>query len=240
MKPIRLPSSTSARKRAVSRTDRLTQPSLVMSAKSDVPRIDVTVRPRLGLKPNRPHTDAGMRIDPPPSLACAIGTSPAATAAAAPPDEPAAERDRSHGLCVTPSASVSVEPSRPISDVALLPITANPAASTRDTNGVSIACVLSRRSRVPMAQRRPGYAVTSFTRNGTPRNGPGGGGARRARRRSSVTMAWMIGSSRAMRASAASSRSSHVSSPFATSSAWAVASRRASAARSVVTPAAAA
>ncbi len=47
-----------------------------------------TVRPREGLSPNRPQQDAGTRIDPPPSVACAIGTTRAATSAAAPPDDP--------------------------------------------------------------------------------------------------------------------------------------------------------
>ena len=46
------------------------------------------VRPRLGFKPNKPQYDAGIRIDPPPSPAPAIGTIPAATAEAEPPDEP--------------------------------------------------------------------------------------------------------------------------------------------------------
>jgi hypothetical protein len=36
------------------------------------------------LIPNSPHTLDGIRIDPPPSLPCAAGASPAATAAAAP------------------------------------------------------------------------------------------------------------------------------------------------------------
>jgi hypothetical protein len=48
-------------------------------------------RPREGLKPNRPQQAAGMRIEPPPSLAWAIGTTPEAVAAAAPPDEPPVE-----------------------------------------------------------------------------------------------------------------------------------------------------
>ena len=43
-----------------------------------------------------------MRIEPPPSLAWAIGNMPAATAAAAPPLEPPGERSRSQGLRVTP------------------------------------------------------------------------------------------------------------------------------------------
>ncbi len=43
-----------------------------------------------------------MRIEPPPSLACAIGTIPAATAAAEPPLEPPAVRPVSQGLRVGP------------------------------------------------------------------------------------------------------------------------------------------
>ena len=43
-----------------------------------------------------------MRSEPPPSLPCAIGTMPDATAAAAPPDEPPGVRDVSHGLRAGP------------------------------------------------------------------------------------------------------------------------------------------
>src|SRR6478735_7860825 len=91
------------RKSALSRTERVTQWSLSKAANSEPPGFADTQRPRLGLKPNTPHADAGMRIEPPASLACASGTMPAATAAAAPPEEPAAERERSQGLWVTPS-----------------------------------------------------------------------------------------------------------------------------------------
>ena len=41
-----------------------------------------------GLMPTSPQQAAGMRIEPMPSLPCAIGTVPDATAAAEPPDEP--------------------------------------------------------------------------------------------------------------------------------------------------------
>ena len=37
------------------------------------------------------HAEAGIRMEPPPSLACASGTMPEATAAAAPPDDPPGE-----------------------------------------------------------------------------------------------------------------------------------------------------
>ena len=57
-------------------------------------------RPRLGLRPTSPQQLAGIRIEPPPSLAWATGTIPEATAAAAPPLDPPAERDGSQGLRV--------------------------------------------------------------------------------------------------------------------------------------------
>ncbi len=55
-------------------------------------------RPRDGLIPNSPHTLDVMRMDPPPSLPWAAGAKPAATAAAAPPLDPPADLDRSHGV----------------------------------------------------------------------------------------------------------------------------------------------
>src|SRR5699024_2899773 len=49
------------------------------------------VLPRVGFKPNNPEKEAGIRIDPPPSLAPATGTTPEAIAAAAPPLDPPGE-----------------------------------------------------------------------------------------------------------------------------------------------------
>ena len=45
-----------------------------------------------------PHSDAGMRMEPPVSLPMPMGTIPAATAAPEPPLEPPGTRRRSHGL----------------------------------------------------------------------------------------------------------------------------------------------
>ena len=60
--------------RAVSRTLRLTHSSTLRSLSSrNGPSV---IRPCVGFSPTSPHADAGMRIDPPPSLACAIGTMP--------------------------------------------------------------------------------------------------------------------------------------------------------------------
>ena len=51
----------------------------------------IGTRPRVGLSPKSPQQLAGIRIEPPPSEALAIGTMPLATAAAAPPLDPPGE-----------------------------------------------------------------------------------------------------------------------------------------------------
>src|SRR5216684_7070403 len=66
------------------------------------------LRARLGFNPNTPDAEAGMRIEPPPSLACATGRTRAATAAPAPPDEPPEECARFQGLRVGPNSRDSV------------------------------------------------------------------------------------------------------------------------------------
>ncbi len=66
------------------------------------------IRSRDGFSPTRPLQDAGMRTEPPPSVACAIGTMPAATAAPAPPLDPPALRAGSHGLRTGPNSLFSV------------------------------------------------------------------------------------------------------------------------------------
>src|SRR5215510_430463 len=125
------------------------QPSESRASYGEGRALLATVRPRLGLRPNSPAEAAGPRIDPPPSLACASGTMPAATAVAAPPDDPLAERVSPQGLWVTPSSSVSVLPIMPSSQVALLPTVINPPASTRSVNGDPWSGTLLANSREP-------------------------------------------------------------------------------------------
>ena len=60
------------------------------------------MRPRAGLSPTSPQQAAGMRVEPPPSVACAIGTMPDATAAPDPPDEPPVVRAVSQGFRAAP------------------------------------------------------------------------------------------------------------------------------------------
>jgi hypothetical protein len=69
-----------------------------------------------------------MRIDPPPSFPCAIGTAPDATSAAAPPLEPPGLRETFHGFNVGPLTTGAVSVLNANSGVAL---------RTSDTNPVS-------------------------------------------------------------------------------------------------------
>src|SRR3982751_3898400 len=79
------------------------------------------LRARVGFNPNTPEAAAGMRIDPPPSLACATGRIRAATAAAAPPDEPPEECARFQGLRVGPNSRGSVVGINPYSGLEVFP-----------------------------------------------------------------------------------------------------------------------
>src|SRR6184192_245773 len=88
-------------------------------------------RPRAGLMPKSPQHEAGIRIEPPPSLPCAAGASPAATAAAAPPLEPPGVREVSHGLRQSPFSSDSVIAIVPNSGVFVLPRITKPASRIR-------------------------------------------------------------------------------------------------------------
>src|SRR5439155_10662011 len=96
-------------------------------------------RPRDGLSPKSPQHEAGMRIEPPPSEAWARGSAPAATAAAAPPDEPPGVRAVSQGLRHAPLSTDSVTHVLPNSGVLDLPSTTKPASFMRRTTATSFA-----------------------------------------------------------------------------------------------------
>ncbi|CAB4564865.1 unannotated protein [freshwater metagenome] len=192
----------------------------------------IDTRPRDGLSPTSPHSDAGIRIEPPPSFACPTATMPAATAAADPPDEPPVEWSRFQGLRVGPYASGSVVIVDPHSGVFVRPIATNPASRSRryiaESFGARRSIAFSARTpwwcgSPPIAQPR------SFTTIGTPANGPV---AVRLSDRAASKRRWMIalidGSSRSAAAIADSTSSEALTSPARTRSAWAHASRRAS------------
>ncbi len=95
------------------------------------------MRPRAGLRPTSPQHAAGMRIEPPPSLPCASGTMPDATAAAAPPDEPPGVLSVSHGLRAGPKRRDSVTGTIPNSGRFVFPTSTKPASRSRRTTNAS-------------------------------------------------------------------------------------------------------
>ena len=120
---------------AVSRTVRLTQSSTDSAVSSRIGPSEIL--PWLGFSPTSPQHEAGMRMEPPPSLACANGTMPLATAAAEPPLDPPGERLMSQGLWVAPQASGSVVGTLPSSGLLVRPAITKPASRKRLTNVVS-------------------------------------------------------------------------------------------------------
>src|SRR5688572_25988683 len=129
----------------------------------------VGVRPRVGLSPKIPQHDAGMRIDPPPSPPPAIGTIPAATAAADPPLEPPLVRATSQGLRVGPNSSGSVNGVRPNSGVFVFPTMITPVFRYRRTSSESCGATKSASRRLPLRTGAPAYHDNrSLSRNGTP------------------------------------------------------------------------
>ncbi len=196
----------------VSRTVRVTTPSTAMfTGRRFEP--SMSRRCRDGLRPTSPQHAAGMRIDPPPSLACAIGTTPAATRAAAPPEEPPGVRSRAHGFLHGPKRRGSVVAVSPNSGVALLPRLTSPAASRARTIGSLRRETYSPELADPQAVRTPRIWARSFTKVGTPARGPVAfGAASRARSKVFVTMAFS-GATASARAHAASTTSAAETSP---------------------------
>jgi hypothetical protein len=99
-------------------------------------------RPNVALKPTSPQNDAGMRIEPPPSVPSAAGTIRAATPAAAPALDPPAVNCGFHGLRVTPVSGESPTAFEPSSLVVVLPVMHAPARRRRSTDGASALAML--------------------------------------------------------------------------------------------------
>ena len=140
------------------------------------------------------------------SLPNSSPVSPAASAAADPPDEPPAPRVTSHGLFVVPyTALYDWKSARDIGTLVLPKITA-PAARSRATATASWPAMLSANAGKPNVVGCPGMLKLSLTVIGTPCSGPtlpplasARSAARasfNARSRSSTTMALIAGLSR--------------------------------------------
>src|SRR5699024_922784 len=111
-----------------------------------------------------------MRTDPAPSEPSAAGTSPAATAAAEPPEEPPGVWPGFQGLRVVPNAAPSVNGHWPTSGVFVLPTTTAPAARNLRTTSASWPAA-GKSPAQPNAVGTPARSVSSLTAIGTPRSG---------------------------------------------------------------------
>jgi hypothetical protein len=90
-------------------------------------------RPWVGFSPTTPQCAAGIRIEPPRSLPTPSGESPAAIAAASPPDDPPAVLSELHGLTVLPKTRLSVSHQSANSGVLVFASGIPPAARSRAT-----------------------------------------------------------------------------------------------------------
>src|SRR5205823_179334 len=121
-----------------------------------------------GFSPKIPLNEAGMRIEPAPSVPSARGPRPAATAAPAPPDEPPVVLLTFQGLRVIPVSGLSVTALNPNSGVVVFPIRIPPAARTLATAGASSSATYFSRVREPDMVRTPRVRSKSLIETGRP------------------------------------------------------------------------
>ena len=164
---------------ATSATDRPIRPMCTMLAKASGTSSRGT-RPVVGLRPTTLQQAAGRRVEAPASVATASGPRPAATAAAAPLEEPAAVCSALQGLRVRPASSDQAPIECAYSGVVVLPSSIPPAARMRATTVASRSGTWSAKAREPHVVRTPAVTRLSFTENGTPCSGPSGMPARTA------------------------------------------------------------
>src|SRR5690606_40208233 len=130
-------------------------------------------RPTVGLKPTTPLAAAGQTMEPLVSVPTAAGTSPAATAAALPEDEPQGLRSRAWGLRVSPPTALQplMEPEpRKLahSDRFALPAITAPASRSRATSGASRPGALSISASDPAVVGMSAVSMLSLIRTGMP------------------------------------------------------------------------
>src|SRR4051812_26919340 len=119
-----------------------------------------------------PHSAAGWRMEPPVSEPNVKGTSPAATAAADPPELPPGTRDRSHGFAVGAKEEFSVE--EPIANSSMLsrpngmaPTALSFAVTVASYGDTKVASIL-----LEHVSGWPSTAITSLKPTGIPSSGP--------------------------------------------------------------------
>ena len=113
-----------------------------------------------------------MRTEPPWSPPVARSTTPAATRAALPLEDPPAERVVSHGLRTGPLREVWLPPEKHRSSQTALPVIVAPAASILLTTVASRVGMKPSRVSDPFIIGTPATMVLSFTATVRPASGP--------------------------------------------------------------------
>src|SRR5699024_5576041 len=135
----------------------------------------IGIRPWVGLNPTIPQNAAGIRMLPPPSVPTAHGPIPAATAAAAPPEEPPAVKRGSTGLRVMPVSGLSVTAFHANSGVVVLPTNTIPSERIRAATGEStVQGWLGSTAWEPRSVGQPAVRKISLIDTGTPSSSPCG------------------------------------------------------------------
>src|ERR671934_2468544 len=109
-----------------------------------------------------PHQQLGMRMEPPWSPPMAMSTSPAATSAALPLDEPPVVRDGSYGLRTGPVSLVWLPPEKHRLSHTALPRIVAPASSSRSTTVASASGTYPSSVDVPFIIATPATQMLSF------------------------------------------------------------------------------
>src|SRR5436309_3077913 len=152
---------------AASRTSRVNVPTWSSDdANAMSPYRDT--RPYVGFSPTTPHRDAGWRTEPPVSVPSAHTASPAATAAAEPPDEPPGTVSRFQGLRTGPYAEFSLEEPMANSSQLVFPTRTEPAADNLAQGVQSYGGTYGSRIFDPAVVRIPRVHSTSLRASGIP------------------------------------------------------------------------
>src|SRR5699024_4703401 len=99
-----------------------------------------------------------------------VGSAPAATSDAEPPDEPPLVRSVSHGLRVTSPPWRSVAAVQPNGGMAVVPIGLSPVARSSGAKGPSRRAGFGGTAREPIVMGEPSTCTLSLNAAGTPAN----------------------------------------------------------------------
>src|SRR6266576_317766 len=143
-----------------------------LGASGKQPSIETS--PYVGLNPTTPQQAAGMRIEPPESVPRAASTSPSASAAAEPPDDPPAIRPGATGFGTVPKCGFSDVTPYANSCRFVLPTFAYPLDSARRTDSAVVDGTCSANTAEPYVVVSPAVSSRSLTASRMPAGGSAG------------------------------------------------------------------